>query len=146
MNEYTESKPRLFVATKAFVVFEGKVLILRESPKYDDGTNIGKFDVPGGRVQSGERFDQGLLREIHEETGLDVTIIRPFHTDEWRPVVKDEHWQIVGTYFLCQADNTNVILGKDHSEYQWIDPTKHQDYPLIDNLKRAFAAYVKVST
>ncbi len=133
--------PRLFVATKAFVVHNGKVLIIRESPNYVTGTNIGKFDVPGGRVEPGQRFDESLQREIREETGLEVKITRPFHTDEWRPVVKGEQLQIVGTYFICEAVTDHVRLGNDHNEYLWIDPSRYQEYPLIDNLKRAFAAY-----
>ena len=36
---------RQFVATKAFINFKGKILVLRESTKYSDGTNSGKYDV-----------------------------------------------------------------------------------------------------
>jgi len=39
---------RLFVAAKTFIIFRGKVLILRESTKYQDGANWGRYDVPGG--------------------------------------------------------------------------------------------------
>jgi len=55
---------KLFVATKAFVKFQGKILILRESSGYKDGVNVGKFDVPGGRIKPGQRFDESLQREI----------------------------------------------------------------------------------
>ncbi len=81
---------KIFAACKAFVNYNGKILILRESGKYEDGTNVGRYDIPGGRVQPGESFDQGLIREIKEETGLDVEIGRPFAVVEWRPVVRDE--------------------------------------------------------
>lgn len=69
---------KIFVATKAFVLYEGKVLILRESGKYVDGTNVGRYDVVGGRVEPGQRFAESLRREITEETGLEVQIGRPF--------------------------------------------------------------------
>ena len=72
-------EPKLFVAMKAFIVHDGKVLILRESPKDTERTNVGKYDVVGGRVKLGQRFDESLLREIHEETGLAVKIGKPFH-------------------------------------------------------------------
>ena len=71
-------EPKLFVATKAFIVYNNKVLILRESIKYQEGTNHGKYDVVGGRVKPGQRFDESLLREIKEETGLAVKISQPF--------------------------------------------------------------------
>ena len=53
---------KIFVAMKAFIVHSGKVLLLRESSKYSDGSNAGKFDVVGGRVEQGQRFDESLLR------------------------------------------------------------------------------------
>lgn len=86
---------KLFVATKAFILYDGKVLLLKESSKYQDGTNAERFDIVGGRVEPGQRFDESLLREIKEETGLDVEIGRPFFVNEWRPIVRGEQWQIV---------------------------------------------------
>lgn len=132
---------KLFVATKAFIVHEGKVLLVRESRAYSEGTNMGKFDIVGGRVQLGERFDEGLRREVREETGLEVQIGRPFFVNEWRPVVKQEQWQIVATFFLCESLSEDVVLGGDHSEYIWIDPKQYTQYPIIENLALAFDSY-----
>lgn len=133
---------RMFTATKAFIVFDGKVLILKESSKYEDGTNAAKFDVVGGRVDPGERFDEGLLREIKEETGLDVEIGRPFFVNEWRPQVRGEQWQIVGTFFECAASSDEVTLSKDHEAYEWIDPKDFANYPMIENLTPAFESFL----
>ncbi len=132
---------KLFVATKAFIEHNGKILILRESTKYTDGSNAGRYDVVGGRVKPGQRFDESLLREVKEETGLEVTIEKPFHTDEWRPVVNGEQWQIVGTFFICKASMDTVTLSEDHDEYKWIDPKEYEKYDLMENLKVAFEAF-----
>jgi len=137
--------PILFVATKAFIVFGGKVLILRESNKYDDGTNASKYDVVGGRLKPGQRFDESLVREIMEETGLTVKIGRPFHVGEWRPVVKGVQWQVVGTFFECFAETDVVKLSVDHDDYRWIDPSDFSKYPMIENLKSAFENYNKLT-
>jgi len=134
-------EPVLFVATKAFIVHNGKILILRESSKYEDGANSSKYDVVGGRLKPGQRFDESLLREICEETGMTVKIGDPFYVGEWRPVVKGQQWQIVGTFFECFADSDEVKLSIDHDDYKWIDPTKYQEYPMIENLKGAFEKY-----
>ena len=135
-------QPKLFVATKAFIVHNGKVLILRESSNYQDGTNAGRFDIVGGRLTPGERFDESLVREIKEETGLAVRLGRPFFCNEWRPVVRGEQWQVVGTFFECFADSGSVVLSGDHQEHQWIDPKDYMKYPLIENLHPAFEAYL----
>jgi 8-oxo-dGTP diphosphatase len=133
---------KIFAATKAFIVYNGKVLLLRESGKYIDGTNVGRYDVVGGRVKPGERFDDSLRREIQEETGLGITIGRPFYVGEWRPVVKDEQWQIIGTFFVCTSESDTVVLSEDHDEYLWIDPKDYEKYSIIENLKPAFEAYL----
>jgi hypothetical protein len=47
---------KLFVAMKALIVFNNKILILRESNKYSDGSNAGKYDVVGGRIIPGQKI------------------------------------------------------------------------------------------
>lgn len=133
---------RVFVATKAFIIHEGKVLLLREASAYKDGSNAGRFDVVWGRVEPGQRFDESLLREVQEETGLKIKIGRPFFVNEWRPVVRGEQWQIVGTFFECFAESDTVILSKDHAEYLRIDPKDYQKYDLIPNLIPVFESYL----
>ena len=97
----------------------------------------------GGRSTPGERFDDSLLREIREETGLSASIGNAFHIDEWRPVVRDEHWHVVGTYIECHVMTDTVKLSVDHDEYIWIDPKNHQDYPLIESIHKAFESYLQ---
>jgi|SRR3989344_5438794 len=133
---------KLSPATKAFIVYDQKVLLLKESAKYEDGMNAGKFDVVGGRVKPGQRFDKSLIREIQEEIGLIARIGNPFFVNEWRPVIKGEPWQIVGIFFECFADTDKVVLSKDHEEYIWIDPKEYKKYNLIDGLIPAFARYI----
>ncbi len=71
---------KLFVATKAFVLYENKMLILCESSKYIDRANTDKYDVVGGRIEPEQRFNESLLREVKEETGLDnIQIGDPFY-------------------------------------------------------------------
>ncbi|MGC9610641.1 MAG: NUDIX domain-containing protein [Minisyncoccia bacterium] len=133
---------KLFVATKAFIINDGKVLIVRESSRYRDGTNVGKFDIVGGRVELGQRFNESLKREVKEETGLEVEIGKPFFVNEWRPVVKDEEWQIVGIFFECIPNSVDVKLSEDHDMFEWIDPKEYENYPIIENLKPIFEAYL----
>jgi len=129
-------------AMKAFVVYDGKVLILREAGTYQEGTNEGKYDVAGGRVKPGERFDDELKREIKEETGLDVKIGKPFAVSEWRPTIHGEPYQIVATFFECFADTDKVVLSKDHDQYLWIDPKEYKNYKIIETDCPIFETYV----
>jgi len=133
---------KLFVATKAFIVHQGKVLVLRESSKYEDGVHASRYDVPGGRMEPGQKFDESLWREVAEETGLDIQIGRVFFVNEAWPVVRGEQWQIVRMFFECEADTDEVRLSQDHDSYIWIDPADYQTVNVIDNLYPAFEAYL----
>lgn len=131
---------KLFIATKAFIERDGKVLVVREAGQYQDGTNIGRYDVPGGRLTPGEQWQDALTREVKEETGLDITVGTPFYVGEWRPTPRGEQWQIIGIFFGCQASG-EVTLGPDHDAFEWIDPANHASYNIIPNLALAFAEY-----
>lgn len=130
------------IAGRAFIVKDDKALIIRESSKYQEGTNAGRYDFPGGRVKLGEDFKEALLRETKEECGLDIEIGQPFFLGEWRPVVNGETLQIFGVFFLCKPKSDDVILGSDHDDYQWIDPKDYEKYNLIPATKEAFKAYL----
>jgi len=132
----------MFVAMKAFIVHNGKVLVVRESSTYQDGSNTGKYDIVGGRITPGQHFRESLLREIKEETGASVTVGKPFFVNEWRPTVQGEPWHIVATFFECQADSDVVTLSEDHDHFMWINPKEYKKHHLIENLGPAFEAFL----
>lgn len=135
-------RPKLFVATKAFIIHNNKVLLLKESKEYEDGVYAGKFDVAGGRVEPGQRFDESLIREVHEEAGLYIKVGRPSFVNEWRPSVRGEQWQVIGTFFACSTESDKVTLSTDHEEYIWINPEDYKEYELIDHVIPAFESFL----
>ncbi|MFB6175143.1 MAG: NUDIX domain-containing protein [Candidatus Nanohalobium sp.] len=135
---------KTFTATKAFVENqEGEVLLLKESAEYEEGANAGKWDVPGGRIEPGQHFRESLEREMLEETGLEAETGEPFFTDEWRPEVKGEKWQIVGTYFRARTGTSEAQLSSDHDEFAWIRPEEFTEYELIGGLEKAFRKFLE---
>jgi len=133
---------KLFAATKALILYQGKVLLLKESTNYKDGSQIGKYDVVGGRVTPGEKFEDSFRREILEETGLRVKIGKPFFVNESWPVVREEKWQIIRIFFETYSESDKVVLSEDHESYIWIDPKDYKDYQIIENLVPVFEAYL----
>ena len=138
---FGESLASVQAAMKAFVVYNEKVLILRESANYDS-PNKGKWDVAGGRVKLHERYDKGLLREVEEETGLIVKLGKPFSVQQWNTIIKGIENQIFGNFVECFANSPNLVLSKDHDMHQWILPTHYDKYPLVGELSKAFEDYL----
>jgi len=135
-------EPKLFVAMKAFIVHDGKVLILRETEQNVKNISTHHYGCVGGRMKPGEKFEDCLRREVREETGLKIEIGRPFFVGEWRPVVKGEPWQVVAVYFACTTDSANIQLTDEHDDYQWINPADYKSYQLYDNVIPAFETYL----
>jgi 8-oxo-dGTP diphosphatase len=134
------------IAMKGIIVKEGKVLILREAATYEDGTQVGRYHVPGGRIEVGENFEDALRREIREETGLEVDIIMPIYVGEWRPVIKGVQNQIVATFFVCEpTSNKEVVLSTEHDDFKWIDPTKSNDFDLMGPEDEVIDRYLQLA-
>lgn len=121
------------VAMKAVIVSDGKVLILREAKTYDEGTQEGRYHVPGGRIEIGENFEAALQREVREETGLTVDIVMPLYVGEWRPVIKGVPHQIIATFLVCRlSSEAEIVLSDEHDAYEWIEPKERANYDLMD--------------
>lgn len=80
-----------------------------------------KWEFPGGKVEIGEKISQNLVREVQEEIGYKVKIIRLFqyiHTDKFSPY-EGFSYQVYLPAYLCkiisgdgQSDDQEVIEKK----------------------------------
>lgn len=65
MTAMSDQPLKLCVAAKAVIVNDaGNVLILRESGAHDTNTRVGRYQLPGGRIEAGEQLFEGLRREV----------------------------------------------------------------------------------
>jgi ADP-ribose pyrophosphatase YjhB (NUDIX family) len=76
---------------KSLVVQDNRASLLVESH--------GRLDSPGGRVEKVERLEEGLRREILDETGLAVEILSP--VANWK-FMKNDHLLVKGLTFYCR--------------------------------------------
>ena len=61
---------RPFVGVGAVIVSDGKVLLVKRGRE----PLAGQWSLPGGAVEVGETLEECLVRELREETGLDVEV------------------------------------------------------------------------
>jgi ADP-ribose pyrophosphatase YjhB (NUDIX family) len=85
---------------------DGIILIKRKNPP--EG-----WALPGGFVDYGETLETAAVREAKEETGLDVKLIRQFHT--YSDPARDPRQHTISTVFIAEADG-ETTAGDDASE------------------------------
>ena len=123
---------------KAIIVRNGKFLLLRKSKNELEKSKINKYvkwDLPGGAIQFFEKDTEGLLREIKEETGLNVSISKPIGVYD---AIKSHIHMTIITY-LCIANSHNeVSLSYEHDEYHWLSPEEIKNFDMPSWLKKYF--------
>ncbi len=135
---------KLFVATKGIIAnSEGKILLLQEKAS-PDGTHAGKCTLPGGRIHEDESYRDGLVREVQEECGLEVTIGDIIAVGEWWPQPRGEEWHVVALFFACTLFGDNSItLSNEHDAYEWIDPTQYRETGLLETEHHVIEKYLE---
>lgn len=120
----------IVVALKAVIVNQGKILILKRSSADEVGAD--QWETVGGKLEFGEGLETALIREVKEETGIDVNVERLLYAVTF---LTHPHRQIVLLSYLCKANQSNVILSSEHSDYKWANKAelhKLLPQPIID--------------
>ena len=109
---------RDFEVVAAIVVDRGEILACRRgASKYPYLT--GRFEFPGGKREVGESPEQALRRELSEELGWEVEIVRPYAFYDYEyPDMKPRL-----RFFLCRAASRDFEL-REHAEARWVKPSE----------------------
>ncbi len=93
----------------AFIFNRRGELLLLQSHKWP-----GRYVVPGGHVELGERLEEAVVREAKEETGLDVSEIEFINFQQF--IHDPAFWKkrhFIFFDFACQTDDTRVQLNDE---------------------------------
>lgn len=139
MQSTQTSLPNITVAAKAYVFKNDKLLILRKPEKDRLGGSFPEttIDFPGGKLEAGESWETGLLREVAEEVQLSISVGMPFNA--WSRMGK--HRQILGVDFLAEWVCGDVVLSEEHDAYEWLTlkELRATKDVLLPDIERAFA-------
>lgn len=101
------------------VVFEqGRVLLARRGAPPAKGF----WSIPGGKLSMGETLEQGVARELREETGLEVRVGCLVAVYERLPRPEDPsplHFVVLD--YLCERCGGRLMAGDDAAEVGWFD-------------------------
>jgi mutator protein MutT len=119
---------RPYVGVGAVIVQDGRVLLVKR--KYEPLAD--RWSLPGGAVEVGETLEACLIREMVEETGLEVgvgPVIEVFdritHDDDGRVVY---HFVLVD--YLCWPVGGSLRAGSDVGDCMFVHPDDLREYDL----------------
>lgn len=129
----------IFIAVGAVIEDEkGRVLLVKHVPERG-GFWQGKWICPGGGLKYGETIEQGITREVMEETGLEISLTAPLVPFE--RVVEDKGETVLHVVYidwLAKVACGELKVGSDVGEAVW---APREDIPqlweeLHDDTKR----------
>jgi len=115
------------VAVAALVLRGNELLLVRRASE----PGRGKWSIPGGAVNLGERLREAVVREVHEETGLVVEVLDLLDVVE--VIKRDEEGRVKYHYviidYLARPLSGQVRAASDALEARWV---RLEDVPKLD--------------
>ncbi|MBS3648053.1 (deoxy)nucleoside triphosphate pyrophosphohydrolase [Pseudaminobacter sp. 19-2017] len=114
----------LLVSACALVDTDGRVLI---SQRPEGKPLAGLWEFPGGKVEPGETPEETLIRELHEELGIDtkVACLAPltFASHSY------EHFHLLMPLFVCRRFS-GVPTPREGQALKWVKPNRLREFPM----------------
>ncbi|HTH72035.1 MAG TPA: GDSL-type esterase/lipase family protein [Candidatus Pristimantibacillus sp.] len=116
---------------------DGKVLMIK---RVGSAVGGGVWEFPIGRLKQFEPIEDGLRREVHEETGIsNLELVMPLTTFTFMRGGETAENELKGITFWCRTKDAEPRTSEEHDGWQWvtadeaIDLTTHQG--IKDDLK-----------
>lgn len=120
--------PKVEVAG-CFIAVGDHFLFLKKQPF---ATEPNTWGVPGGKIEKAEKAEEGCIREVYEETGLDLRQAPPLFMGK----VNVRYPEVDFVYHMYEArldiDLATIIIDPaEHTEYRWVTLEAALELPLI---------------
>lgn len=119
---------------------KGEILIGKKPS--NRGVYLNVWHIPGGGIEQGERIEEGLKREIKEETSLEIIDIQPIiFSDDITTKIKDNESEEIHMIFLdfkCKAKTDNFTPNGDLENLKWIPKSEIKNYNLTPPGQKLF--------
>ncbi|GBE17387.1 nucleoside triphosphatase NudI [bacterium BMS3Abin15] len=116
------------------VISDNKVLIIQRSS--DESLYPNMWELPSGKREPLEPTDKALMREIKEETGLNIEIIKILSVFDYQIEKEDEIRDATQiNYLMKPAGEANVKISSEHQNYTWISMDEIDNYDIAKETK-----------
>jgi 8-oxo-dGTP diphosphatase len=95
----------------------------------------GRWSLPGGKLEFGERIEDGLRREVREESGLEVEVGSLIEVIE----AIDPPYHYVILDYVCRRTGGELRAGDDASEVVFVRPDECRHYEVTEAVLRVVA-------
>ena len=123
-GEARPSLPMVLVAAVALVDRDGRVLLARRP---EGKSMAGLWEFPGGKIEPGETPETALIRELHEELGINTwsSCLAPltFASHAY------ETFHLLMPLFVCRKWH-GVPTPHEGQALKWVSPAALRDYPM----------------
>ena len=108
---------------------EGKVLIVKH--------NAGHWDFPKGHMESGESEEQTALREVKEETNIDIKLLTKYRYESHYSPKENVEKTVV--FFLAQSISDQLVKqDAEIANIGWFENKEAMDILTFDNAKEIY--------
>ena len=102
------------------------------------------WELPSGKREPLEPSEASLIREVKEETGLEVGIIMPLAVFDYQIEKTDEIRDSTQVNFIVKPkNNTDVVISSEHQDFAWVKENEIDKYDVTESvkslLKKAFS-------
>lgn len=129
---------RLSIGCSAFILDPTRERILL-TRRIDNG----QWCLPGGRMESGESLVEACIREVQEETGLSVQIVRligVYSTPHRMVTYADgNQWQTVAHNFEAEVIGGELTLSDETTEFGYFTPDEIAKLDLMEHHRERIA-------
>ncbi len=114
----------VLVAACALVDPDGRVLLAQRPA---GKPMAGLWEFPGGKIESGERPEQSLMRELKEELGIDVDAACLAPLTFASHAYPDFH--LLMPLYICRRWN-GMVKALEGQNVRWVRASRLRDYPM----------------
>jgi 8-oxo-dGTP diphosphatase len=121
------SPPTPSVCVGAIAIDDGRLLLIRRATE----PGLGRWTVPGGRVDPGETMQEAVVRELLEETGIEGVCTGLIGVAER---ITDDHHFVILDYAVEVLAPAPPHAGSDAAEARWVALHDVAEMDLVDGL------------
>lgn len=120
----------------AYVIHNDRYLLIRRSGKYLNGT----WQMVSGGIHQGEKAHEATLREIKEETGLDVDKLYSADAVETFYMTSLDKITFVPVFVAFVQNPGKIVLSPtEHDAYEWLEFEQAKERLVFSEQKRVIS-------